>query len=212
MEKRYLYLMISHTDTGMGQMIRFFSRYPYNHVSLSLDPAFRHWVGFARYVVDAPMFGGLTYEPAERFLAKGIDPTVRIFRLEINEEKYVYLKRLFTLTDRIDSGLIYNYLDAPASLLGIKVRIPGAYTCLGFASKLLDKPYLSIKALNLDLDPYAIYEGPLTELAGKDSGDRSAPYFARMGFWRATGNTLRHWGRLIRRIFDRGYVDIVRKV
>ena len=40
-EKRYLYLMVSRTDTNIGRIIRVFSRYPYNHVSLSIDPTLR---------------------------------------------------------------------------------------------------------------------------------------------------------------------------
>ena len=40
-ETKSLYVMISRTDTGVGKLIRRLSRYPYNHVSLSLDPTFK---------------------------------------------------------------------------------------------------------------------------------------------------------------------------
>ena len=53
-----LYIMLSRTDTGMGRLIRFFTRYDYNHVSLSLDPRLHSWVSFARYAVDVPLAGG----------------------------------------------------------------------------------------------------------------------------------------------------------
>ena len=57
-KKKYLYLMISRTDTNIGRIIRVFSRYPYNHVSLSIDPNLREWVSFGRFRKDTPLYAG----------------------------------------------------------------------------------------------------------------------------------------------------------
>lgn len=99
-ETKSLYVMISRTDTGVGKLIRRLSRYPYNHVSLSLDPTFQTWVSFARYVQNVPLYGGFIVEPAERFLAKGERIDVRIFRLDIPEEQHSRLERLFSMARR----------------------------------------------------------------------------------------------------------------
>ena len=76
-QTRTLYVMISRTTTHMAKFIRKCSRYPYNHVSLTLDPGFKTWYSFARYHKDAPFYSGFIREPVERFLADG-DVDVRI--------------------------------------------------------------------------------------------------------------------------------------
>lgn len=206
--KRNLYLMISHTDTGIGRIIRTISHYPYNHVSLSLDSDFRNWTAFARYRQDATFYGGLVSEPVERFLAGGCDTTVRIFKLEITEKKYGKLKRLFSRADQPESGLLYNYFDILAAIFRRRARIPGAYTCLGFACTVLKKNYLNIKELNDDLQRYMIYEGSLSELAA-DSGDRSAPYFDKIGRVRGFWRSFKQLFELIARAMGRRHTDMV---
>lgn len=205
---RNLYLMISHTDTGIGRIIRTISHYKYNHVSLSLDPDFRNWTAFARYRQDATFYGGLVSEPVERFLAKGYDTTVRIFKLEITEKKYRKLKHLFARADQPESGLLYNYFDILAAIFRRRARIPGAYTCLGFACAVLRKSYLTIKELNDDLQAHMIYEGSLADLAA-DSGDRSAPYFAKIGRMRGTWRSVKQLFELIARAMGRSSTDMV---
>ena len=117
-ETKSLYVMISRTDTGVGKLIRRLSRYPYNHVSLSLDPTFKTWVSFARYVQNVPLYGGFIVEPAERFLAKGERIDVRIFRLDIPEEQHSRLERLFSMASQADGELLYNTFDVLAAAVG----------------------------------------------------------------------------------------------
>lgn len=207
-QKRYLYLMISKTDTGMGRMIRFFSHYPYNHVSLSLDPSFRHWVSFARFRQGVPLYGGFVNESSERYLARGFDPQVRIFRLAIPEEKFRRLQTLCAQADHPDCGLIYNSFDAVASMFHRTAPIPGAYTCLGFVRAVLGKHYLSIQALNDDLQPYLIYDGPLRSLVS-DSGQRSDFFFLPLNPLAGTWQSVLQLADLSTRPFRRGPLDPV---
>ena len=60
--KRQIFILVSQTGTGMAKLIRCVSRYPYNHVSLTLDPSLTKWYSFARYVRDVPLHGGLVSE------------------------------------------------------------------------------------------------------------------------------------------------------
>ena len=66
-EFKYLYIMLSRTGTGMGKVIRAFTRNEYNHVSLPLDSSFKRFVSFARYRQDVPLAGGFVAETPQRF-------------------------------------------------------------------------------------------------------------------------------------------------
>ena len=210
MAARPLYLMISRTNTGIGRIIRTVSRYPYNHVSLSLDPDLKHWVSFARYVQDIPLYGGFIAETPERYLAGSEDIQVRIFRLEIEESRAQKLEVLFSHAGDQDYGLIYNTYDAIAGALGRRRPIPNAYTCLSFACAVLDLPCRSIQELDRTLTPWLHYHGSLSGLV-VDSGRREDAYFASLGLLRGSWNTAKHFARLSGRVIRRNQSDLICK-
>ena len=190
-----LYLMISRTEGGMGRLIRCFTRYDFNHVSLTLDPSFSSWVSFARYRCNMPLYGGYINEPAERLLFRGGDIPVRVFRIAITSERHRQLERLFSSAGDPDSGMIYNHFDALATTVGRSVRINGAYTCLGFACQVLERRYRNIRELDDRLSDCLVYSGSLGELV-QDSGCREDEYFAPMRILHGTWVTLRNLARL----------------
>lgn len=206
MAVRSLYLMISQTGTGVGRMIRVVSRYPFNHVSLSLDPSLRQWVSFARYSENIPLYGGFIAESPERYLASGRDVRVRIFRLEIDENRANRLETLFSQAGSRNSRLIYNTYDAVAGVMGGRIPIPNAYTCLSFACAVLNLSCRSIRELDQHLAPQLCYQGLLSDLA-TDSGCREDSYFTPLGMFRGSWNTAKQFMLLSGRIFRRRKAD-----
>ena len=182
---RPLYVMISQTDTAIARLIRAFCQYPYNHVSLTLDPEFKSWYSYARYVHDAPFYGGFVKEPAERFLAASGETNVRIFRVELPAKQAETLEKLFREAGKPGSDKLYNYYDAIASGFGMHMDVPGAHTCLSFACSVLGLNLRSIEELNDHLLPSLIYEGSLSGLVS-DSGCRDDLYFTELGLLRGT--------------------------
>lgn len=150
--------MLSRSDTAMGRFIRTFTRSTFNHVSVSLDDSLSCFVSFARYRVDIPLAGGYVQEDAQRLLYRGNPLPVVIFRLEIPEAQRQELALLFAHAGEPDAP-IYNTLGALLSWLHLPCPVPGAYTCLEFANRLLGTRYRSIPALQKGLAPYAFFEG-----------------------------------------------------
>lgn len=194
-----LYLMISRTMGGMGRLIRCFTRCEYNHVSLTLDPTLSTWVSFARYRCNMPLYGGYINEPAERLLFRGGDIPVRIFRIAITPEKHRQLEQLFSSAGDPASGMIYNHFDALATTMGRSVSVVNAYTCLGFASRVLEYRYRNIRELDDRISDCLVFEGCLGELL-QDSGSREDEYFVPMGILTGTWATLRNLAKLSVRV------------
>ena len=207
-QERNLYVMISCTNTGIGKAIRMFSRYTYNHVALTLDPTFRTWVSFARYIHNAPLFGGFIMEPVERYLVDDEkNPVmVRIFKLDITEKEYLELDKLFSKAGDLDSKLVYNIFDIIAASIKQKVSISDAYTCLGFARAVLKKDYPDIKSLDDDLQNYKIFDGKLSNIAS-DSGDRSDKYFSKLSLIQGTKHTVKQIVILTSRVVNKDRDD-----
>jgi hypothetical protein len=194
---RYLYVMLSRTDTRMGRFIRFFTQGQYNHVSLCIDDDLKQFVSFARYRQDVPLAGGCVAEFPERLLSCGSKLPVKIFRLEITQSEASHLEALFERIER--APLVYNSLGALLSSCHIPCAVPGAYTCLEFAGTVLGKTYPSIQALEAALEPYVFYQGDLFDLL-EDTGDRTAIYFQRRGLWKGSWDTAVHFKTLLWRI------------
>ncbi len=200
---RPLYVMASHTGTGIGRIIRAVSRFEYNHVSLTLDPSLRQWYAFARYNQDAPFYAGLVPESPERFCSDTGDVTVKIFQVALPEKKARELEQLLAQAGDPQNGLIYNHFDAVARAVGCKLLIPGCHTCLSFVTEVLDAQYLTIADLCQDLADRQIYEGSLKQLLG-DSGKREEAYFAPLGLIRGSALSAIQIGKLAHRTIAQG--------
>lgn len=200
MDAEKLYIMISHTDTGVGKLIRMITGYTYNHVCMTLDPTFRNWFSFARYVQDTPLYGGFIREPVERYLAKGQQIDVRVFAVEISREYHDILDDLFSLAGKQDPRLRYDLFSLVTLTFGVEVPIPGAYTCLGFANRVLGTCHKTIRSLSDHLASKLFYEGSLADLA-PDTGNREDLYFSRLGFLRGTAESIKSIGSLVGAIF-----------
>lgn len=201
--KRQLFILVSQTQTGIARLIRGVCKYPYNHVSVTLDSGLTTWYSFARYVQDAPLHGGLVSETPERLCAPAEDILIRVYRVEIPEKKAKDLEKLLRQADNPDSGLIYNHYDAIASACGIRLPLPGCHTCLSFACEILDQQYLTIKDLCEALAPYLIYAGPMTRLI-KVPQEREGAYFAPVGVLTATARSAAQLGTLTIRTINHG--------
>ncbi|MBQ9168427.1 MAG: hypothetical protein IJX67_08490 [Oscillospiraceae bacterium] len=200
-ENHALYLMLSRTATGMGKTIRLFTRYEYNHVSLTLDPTFQNWVSFARYVQHVPLAGGFVLETAQRFSSIEGPMPVKICRIALSENRYQQLVHLFSKAGDQDSGLIYNTFGALTTVIGCRFSLPGAYTCLDFASTVLGQQFKSIRDLDEALQDQLVFQGNLKDLLHDEQNDDT--YFIERGFWGGVWDTAVHFTRLINRLIHR---------
>lgn len=204
---RKLFLMVSRTDTGVARCIRALSRYPYNHVSLTMDPQLRSWYSFARFVQDAPFYGGFIREPVERFYAENGDAQVRIYRVDIPEVTAQALEKMVEKAGRQDNVFLYNYFDALASALGGHVQIANAHTCLSFACSILDTYHVNIRSLCEELAPWLIFEGTLSSVL-PDNGRRDDPFFSHIGAVSGTVRSAKQLGLLTLRLISEGVRSI----
>lgn len=200
---RTLYVMVSRTETGIARIIRAVSRYPYNHVSITLDDTLRSWYSFARYVQSAPLYSGFVRESAERLCAESGDVKVKVYRVSIPEINAARLEQLMPLAGDPESGLIYNHFDAVANAMGYHIPVPRCHTCLSFACEILDQQHTSIESLCEALNQNLIYEGDLSKLTAPD-GNLEDAYFAPMSWVQGSVHSAVQLGILAMRTVSHG--------
>ncbi len=83
-----LYIVLSKTNTKVGQAIRLITWNDYNHVSISLDESLQPLYSFARRKNGSPLDGGFVEESWLRYLYRDKDAKVKVFTLPVEDKIY----------------------------------------------------------------------------------------------------------------------------
>lgn len=129
-----LYVMFSHTNTGMGRMIRAVTGSSYNHVSISLRPDLAVCYSFARRNKHNALAGGFVAEDAGRLCDEG-DIRVRVCRVPVTRGQFDAARNMLMVCRAQPGRTIYNTYGAMASVVGFHLALPGAFTCVEFVSR-----------------------------------------------------------------------------
>lgn len=157
----YVYVVFSHTHTRIGGMIRFFTRYTYNHVALSIDESLEKLYSFARYRAHSPFRGGFSVEMPCSYCGDAYDTHIRIYRLPDPDGS---LRASLERFARECGHYIYNLFAAAFLVLRLRVSIPASSTCLDFAAEMLrEERIYSIRALERAIGGELIYEGSMRD-------------------------------------------------
>lgn len=86
---RYLYVMVSRTDTGFARLIRRFTGCYYNHAAISFDCDLRQLYSFARRAYDLPLSACLTRESPLMYTRGQGDAQIVLYRLPVPDERFI---------------------------------------------------------------------------------------------------------------------------
>lgn len=104
---RYLYVMVSRTDTGFARLIRRFTGCYYNHAAISFDCDLRQLYSFARRAYDLPLSACLTRESPLMYTRGQGDAQIVLYRLPVSDERFIAARRTVQMMLR-DGGYIYR--------------------------------------------------------------------------------------------------------
>ncbi|MBQ7875060.1 MAG: hypothetical protein IJ306_07900 [Oscillospiraceae bacterium] len=204
-EQRYLYIVFLSTPYRTGSFIRAVTRFPYNHMGISLSPKFRYFYSFSRHYKAAPFYGGFTKESILRYRYNGKTATMKICAVPVSEENYQEAKKRLEFLESHSEAFVYNMLSAMCFPFRINVRVDRSYTCAEFVLSMLRKysdipvlkecKFCSIKEACEILEPYKIFEGSAgAYLKNADWFGDTFP--EEMGTWFYTKKTFYNNGRL----------------
>lgn len=201
---RELYVVFSHTNTGMGRFIRLMTGGTYNHVALSFRRDLRTLFSFARRRINAPLAGGFVQEHPARYRQGGGDCPVKVCCLPLEEGEYRRICRELARLRQLGEGALYNSVGAALSLFGKRCPVADAYTCVEFAAAILRlEGIVRIRQLEEALAGREIYAGTLDGFTSSRYGGGD-PYFARLARLEAARATVRHFRALFGRMLRSG--------
>ena len=172
--KKNIYIMLSQTNTSCSKIFQFFTRAPYNHVSIALDENLNFLYSFARQNLYIPLIAGFVKEDINSGIYKIYHNTLcEIYRLSITQEQYDILERSIQNFEDNEDKYRYNFAGLLAMLFNIPFQRQYHYVCSQFVAHVLQeanavkfqkhvsliRPYDFKSLSNIDL----IYSGKLCE-------------------------------------------------
>lgn len=162
-----VYIIFSATPYKMGRFIRAVLHNEYNHVSLAFDEDLSTMYSFARFHVNAPLYGGFVAESLRRHYHGGATSRIKVCRIELEEENYLRLRSFVSAMEHEQHRYIYNTYSAMVAPLHIRFLIRDSYTCAEFVGDALSiagfelplGAFHSLKRTERILAPHVIYEG-----------------------------------------------------
>ncbi|GAF66760.1 hypothetical protein BTS2_3664 [Bacillus sp. TS-2] len=153
MSKRYIYILLSDTGTLFAKLIRFYTRKPLNHVSISFDKELNEVYSFGRKRPHNPFLGGFVNEDMNSFIFQRAN--CEVYRCEISEEDYLNMKRKVMEIALEQEKYKYNILGMVALMLRLDYDRKYAFFCSQFVATVLKECQVPIvsKSPNL-IQPY----------------------------------------------------------
>lgn len=167
-------MVMTQSGTLLARTIKFYTKKPYNHISLGFDKNLEEIYSFGRKHPRNPLFGGFVNEGInEGFYKVFKNTTCKIYMLEITDEEYAKLEQNINLFKNKRDKYKYNVLGLIALMFGIPLKRKNHYFCSQFAARVLysshiidfDKDYSLVKPYDFDNieNTILVYEGKLSE-------------------------------------------------
>lgn len=173
---KHVYVMLTQTGTYIARSIRYFTKDPYNHASISIDDTLFNFWTFSRRVRRFPLIGGFVREQINRGIFPEYPQTrMVIYAIPISDEAYHRLQTILRDYIHQHRRWKYNFAAIFGGLINRPFQTHSRHTCSEFVSVILqksgictfNKPSPLIRPSDLmDLpNSTVLYEGLMTEYA-----------------------------------------------
>lgn len=183
----HIYIVLTRTRTNLSKFIRFFTKKPYNHISLALDKELYELYSFGRRRPKNPFIAGFVKEDIDHgFYHYFNDTTCVVYEVPVTERQLKNLKQYLLpfQADPLQYG--FNFAGLIACGLHLPLDRKKHYFCSQFVSEALSKS--EIMTFNRDcrliqpadyldlLDQYKIvYQGKITEYPRQQDNIETEP-------------------------------------
>lgn len=140
-----IYILLSHSGSVFSKAINIYTRHPYTHVSIALDPDLSELYSFGRLRPYNPVLAGFVREDIENGTFKRFPNTVcALYSLKINKDQYDSLAKHINKFKQESERYGYNFLGLFSAMFNYPLHRRYNYFCSQFVSEILLKSGVSI--------------------------------------------------------------------
>lgn len=188
MDKKYIYIVISRTQTKFARCIRYIGRVKYNHSAIGLDAELKELYAFSRPRHRAIFLGHLVRETLNRYtMNKDRVVPVVVFKLPVSRQMYFDIRKYIEEVS-YDPEYMYNLFSVLTYPITHGFATYKTFNCTEFAAHLLktmnyplEQPAYRYKPDDFleILKEYIIFEGDLRQYMKCKDVDET--YFNHLG-------------------------------
>lgn len=180
MEKHYLYIVLTRTNSTVSKLIGLFTKDEYTHAAISLDKDLNNMYSFARKYTFNPFIGRFKHEDLNEGLYKfSKNLPGAIIEIEVSKEQYEKAAKLVNDFIKNSNKYKYNYIGLIHNLLNKEVCYENRFLCSEFVYHILNQSDILDFNMSRNLVKPAtllnsrgnmIFKGNLKELKGSSLG------------------------------------------
>lgn len=207
MSEKYVYIVLTATGSAFSGVIKTYTRYKYNHASLSLNRDLTEMYSFGRRNPTNPLSAGFIKEDVEKGTYTWFPRTeCVIYKLPVSIREYKKIERMLSTFKKNEDKYIYNFAGLFTAALNAPWERNASYFCSQFVAELLKKSGIRLFSKSSSLvkpsdfssltELERIYEGPLykyrhvTKRMNIDFNDKKNFPFTQYFYQRTRLNTL----------------------
>lgn len=186
MEKHYLYIVLTRTNSTVSKLIGLFTKDEYTHAAISLDKDLNNMYSFARKYTFNPFIGRFKHENLNEGLYKfSKNLPGAIIEIEVSKEQYEKATQLVNNFIENSNKYKYNYIGLIHNLLNKEVCYENRFLCSEFVYHILNQSSILDFNMSRNLVKPAtllnskgemIFKGNLKELKGSSVGYSSGGF------------------------------------
>lgn len=160
--KRDFYVVVTQTGTILSRVVRFFTRKPYSHASVSFNRELTDMASFGRLVPKNPFLAGFVHESREKGVFLLFKNTrCRVYHRKVTEEQYRRARAVVARFDEDPSIYKFNHLGILTTAFHVPLHVKNRYFCSQFVAQVLDESGIWQADRDYALvRPYHLYQLP----------------------------------------------------
>lgn len=119
-----IYILLMHTKTIPSKIVRFFTRYKYSHVAMSLDKSCEVTYSFGRRKLNSILNGGFNILNKEGEFFKKFNRTeCKIYEVDVTEEQYKKVVDIIENMIKEQDKYKYDFIGIIPRFFGIPITL-----------------------------------------------------------------------------------------
>ncbi len=145
LDQKQLFIVLTDTGSVLTRAIKFFTKAPYNHVSISLDPSFKTLYSFGRKKPRNPFMGGFVQESFNEGTYKRFEDTsCLVLKMDIDADIYDKLEENVGIFVENMDRYHYNFIGLFGAAIGKQISRRNGYYCSHFVAKVMEDADLKL--------------------------------------------------------------------
>ena len=138
-----IYIILTHTGTLLSNIIKFYTKDEFSHVSISLDENLNEMYSFGRLHPYNPIWGGFVHEQINKGIFKRFKYTIaEVYSLNIEDSQYDIINQLIKNIKESPKPYKFNFIGLVAVSLNKNIHIKRSFYCAEFVKYLFEQAHI----------------------------------------------------------------------